>query len=272
MQATRLTVLASLALAACSPVAPSGETPQQRIAAQLSPAQKVAIGQKIWNNECGGSIEGLTTWNLGENFPSLGIGHFIWYPEGVNGRFKESWPDFVAFAAERGVQAPDIARKTDCPWPTREAFLQQFKGSEMRALRRWLLIHVSLQTDFIIARSDAALPKILEAAPAGERKRIAANYEKVASTPQGVYALIDYVNFKGDGTDPAERYRGHGWGLLQVLGAMREVPAGPAAGREFGASAIRMLERRIANAPPERGESRWMAGWRNRCLTYGRAL
>ena len=27
----------------------------------------------------GGTISGLTSWNVGENFASLGIGHFIWY-------------------------------------------------------------------------------------------------------------------------------------------------------------------------------------------------
>ena len=29
--------------------------------------------------------------------------------------------------------------------------------------------------------------------------------------------MIDYVNFKGDGLKPTERYKGEGWGLLQVL-------------------------------------------------------
>jgi hypothetical protein len=37
-------------------------------------------------SSAGGSITGLTTWNAGEEFPSLGIGHFIWYPAGFDGR------------------------------------------------------------------------------------------------------------------------------------------------------------------------------------------
>ena len=28
---------------------------------------------------------------------------------------------------------------------------------------------------------------------------------------------MDYVNFKGEGVSSSERYRGQGWGLLQVL-------------------------------------------------------
>ena len=80
------------------------------------------------------------------------------------------------------------------------------------------------------------------------------------------------MNFKGDGTPVSERYNGRGWGLLQVLGEMKEVPSGAAAATEFAAAAKRVLSRRIANSPPERGEKRWEEGWHNRCGTYGRPL
>ena len=108
--------------------------------------------------------------------------------------------------------------------------------------------------------------------PAGERARIEANYRKVSTTPQGTDALVDYVNFKGDGTMVSERYNGRGWGLLQVLGEMKEVPSGAPAAAEFAAAAKRVLSRRIANSPPARGEKRWEQGWHNRCSTYGRPL
>jgi hypothetical protein len=235
-------------------------------------AQQSAIGRKIWQNECAGSVAGLTTWNPGEEFPSLGIGHFIWYPEGFNGRFQESWPLFIAFAKRQGAQAPPVALERHSPWKSKTAFQQDFDGPRLTALRAWLAKSVALQTDFIIQRSRAALPKILAAAPAQEIRRIEANYHKVAATPHGTYALIDYVNFKGDGTVVTERYHGQGWGLLQVLGGMREVPAGAPAAAEFAVSAQRMLARRIANSPPARGEKRWQQGWKNRCETYARPL
>jgi len=129
-----------------------------------------------------------------------------------------------------------------------------------------------VQTDYIISRSRAALPKILAAAPASERAKIEANYRKVGTTSQGTYALIDYVNFKGDGTQASERYNGYGWGLMQVLGGMKEVPAGPAAATEFAASAKRVLSRRVSNAPAARAEGKWLPGWHNRCDTYARPL
>lgn len=263
-------VLATL-LTACAPGNPPAGG-NAGPASNLTAAQKAAIGRKIWQNESGGTIKGLTAWNVGEEFPSLGIGHFIWYPAGFNGRFKESWPEFIGFAIRNGGNPPAIARKPDAPWDSRTRFFKEFDSPEMTGLRNWLASTVELQTDFIIARSRAALPKILAAAPASERAKIEANYRKVATTPQGTYALIDYVNFKGDGTKTSERYKGQGWGLMQVLGGMGDVPAGPAAAKEFAASAKRALSRRIANSPQERGETRWREGWNNRCDTYARPL
>lgn len=240
--------------------------------AELTAGQKAAIGKKIWQNECAGTVDGLTTWNAGEEFPSLGIGHFIWYPVGFNGRFAESWPQFVAYAKQKGAKPPAVASLADCPWNSKSQFLAEFKGAKMTELRNWLAANVALQTDFIVWHSRAALPKILAAAPASERKRIEANYQKVATTSNGTYALIDYVNFKGDGISPSERYNGRGWGLMQVLGEMQEVPAGATAAKEFAAAAKRVLDRRIGNSPPARGEARWKEGWHNRCDTYARPL
>lgn len=241
-------------------------------AGDLTAGQKAVIGRKIWQNECAGSVDGLMTWNAGEEFPSIGIGHFIWYPAGFRGRFEESWPSFVAFARQRGAELPVLSHEAHSPWKTKAEFQKDFKSPRSTALRSWLAGNVGLQTDFIIARSRAALAKILAAAPASEKSRIEANYRKVSTTPQGTYALIDYVNFKGDGTQVAERYHGQGWGLMQVLGGMKEVAAGAPAATEFAASAKRVLSRRIANSPPARGEKRWEGGWHNRCDTYGRPL
>ena len=271
MQAATLPCFAIiLALSACAPGGPpaAGAPP----ASQLSASEKSAIGRKIWQNESGGTVSGLTAWNGGEEFPSMGIGHFIWYPAGFNGRFEESWPEFIAFAKSRGANPPAVAVERNSPWKTHAAFQANFNGARMTGLRNWLASNVELQTDFIISRSRAALPKILAAAPASERAKISANYRKVASTGQGTYALIDYVNFKGEGIQESERYQGQGWGLMQVLGGMREVPAGPAAATEFAASAKRVLSRRIANSPPARAEAKWLPGWHNRCDTYARPL
>ena len=50
------------------------------------------VADLIFKNEAGGKKENLIVWNKGEEFPSLGIGHFIWYPKNYEGNFEESYP------------------------------------------------------------------------------------------------------------------------------------------------------------------------------------
>jgi len=273
------TTLATLALASCSPTPPISTAPaggnyssSPQVALKLTPAQKSSIGKKIWQNESGGKVSGLTHWNDGEEFPSMGIGHFIWYPKGFNGRWTETWPEFVRYAASQGKRVPAVGALPDCPWPNKAAFQRDFNGTQLSGLRKWLASNITVQTEFIAYKSRAALPKILAAAPAAQRARIQRNYDKVATTSNGVYALVDYVNFKGDGTNPREAYGGQGWGLKWVLMEMRDVPSGQAAAREFGQAAKRRLDLRVRNSPPARGEKRWTPGWHNRCDSYGRPL
>ena len=238
----------------------------------LTADQKSRIGKRIWANECGGRIDGLTSWNGGEEFPSLGIGHFIWYPKGFNGPFQESFPQLIEFAKQRKATPPVVAQQRYCPWNSKAEFEANINGPELKALRTWLANSINLQTDFIINRSREALGKMKEAASKDQAERIERNYGKVATTSNGVYALIDYVNFKGEGVNPKERYNGKGWGLMWVLMEMKDVPSGQPAAREFAAAAKRVLDRRIANSPPDRGEDRWRQGWHNRCDGYASAF
>lgn len=248
--------------------------PGQPASTGISAAAKQRIGQKIWQNESGGKVTGLTHWNDGEEFPSMGIGHFIWYPKGFNGRWTESFPLFIRYAQQRGSQGIPtwVTSSKHCPWPNKATFQRDFNGPKLKALRTYLANNVALQTDYIIATSRKALPRMMAAAPAAQRARIQSNYHKVSTTPNGTYALIDYVNFKGDGTNPTERYKNQGWGMMWVLMEMRDVPAGQPAAAEFAAAAKRCLDRRVKNSPQARGEKRWTAGWHNRCDTYARPL
>jgi hypothetical protein len=80
------------------------------------------VGNKVWVNECDGTVAGLTSWNGGEAFPSLGIGHFIWYPAGWHGPYVESFPLLIAYLKERGIELPRwLSPLGPCPWPSREA-------------------------------------------------------------------------------------------------------------------------------------------------------
>ena len=117
-------------------------------------------------------------------------------------------------------------------------------------------------------RLEAALPLMLDGLPVDQRATVRQRFETVLGARAGVYALVDYVNFKGEGIKITERYNGRGWGLLQVLLAMRGDPKGPDATRAFSEAADRVLTERVANSPRERGEARWLPGWRSRVRTY----
>jgi hypothetical protein len=236
----------------------------------LSHADVQKIGKKIWQNECNGTISGLTAWNQGEDFASLGIGHFIWYPKGLRGPFEESFPKVVSFISKRGAKLPTLLLRgveQPCPWNSRAEFLRAQHTVEMNQLRQFLVDTIDFQAEFLIARLESALPKMLaEAAPA-DRANVQQQFERLARTPHGCYALVDYVNFKGEGVLHTERYQGQGWGLLQVLESMHGT-SDAAAVDEFSSAAKAILTRRVHNAPAQRNESRWLTGWIRRVNSY----
>ena len=236
---------------------------------RISDADALRIGKKIWQNESNGTVAGLTAWNAGENFASLGIGHFIWYPQGVHGPFDESFPKLLAFARERGIAIPAwLNQSSACPWNSRAEFSGAQNSERMRELRQFLSRTIDLQAQFMVARLQQSLAKMLDEAAPVDRANVERQFARVARTPHGCYALVDYVNFKGEGVLHTERYRGEGWGLLQVLEQMHGSENGPSAAREFSSSAAAMLRRRVQNSPPERHEARWLPGWLNRVHSY----
>ena len=231
---------------------------------KLTDKQALEIGKRIWANECAGTISGLTSWNKGEAFPSLGIAHFIWYPPGKRGPFEESWPGLAKYLAANGADvAPWMLGA--CPWETRAAFVGDLNGPRLTQLRNLLSKSIALQARYAALRLESALPKMLNATNPAKASQVRSNFERVAAQPLGFYALMDYVNFKGEGINPSERYNGAGWGLLQVLENMNpSAPALPA----FARAADEVLTRRVKNSPPARNEAQWLPGWRNRLQTY----
>ena len=229
------------------------------------------IGNKIFRNECGGNEENLVSWNDGEGFMSLGIGHFIWYPKNRSEPFDESFPLLLKFIEQNGGALPYWLKepeKRHCPWNSKWEFLRHKTGREVEGLRKFLIETKPLQLKFIIDRSNNALLKMLAATPKRSRPEIEKQFYRMAATPSGVYALVDYVNFKGEGILGTEGYRGHKWGLLQVLERMKGDEAGEKAVREFVKVAENLLTERVRNSPFERNEERWLAGWKNRLNTY----
>ncbi len=245
----------------------------------IAPAQDIVLSQeetsriteRVFANECFSKNDCLVEWNDGEDFLSLGIGHFIWYPEGRKEPFEESFLKYLRYAQDCGEKIPnwlDIASLPACPWNSREDFLANQNDPRLVELKEFLLATKPRQAAFLIKRLEGALPLIINGLAVGDAKRISKKFYLVASSPAGIYALVDYINFKGLGTLETERYQGQGWGLLQVLSLMNEPVSESAAQQEFVCAAKLILSQRVANSPPERNEQKWLPGWLRRVESY----
>jgi len=234
-------------------------------AIKLTTQQTESIGKKIWLNEGAGKPENLIIWNKNEAFPSLGIGHFIWFPKNTQLPFEESFPALLRHIQKKHALPAWLTPLSHAPWNNRNEFIDNIHSPKMQELRNLLENTIPLQVEFIIQRLEKALPKMLNSvSDESSKTHIKEQFYRVANHTNGPYALIDYVNFKGEGTSHKERYKNQGWGLLQVLHNMdknnEEVM------QEFVRSADFVLTRRVENA--DRDESHWLPGWRKRLETY----
>lgn len=237
---------------------------------QFNPEQMDWLGDRVFANECNSNFSCLTSWNEGEEFPSLGIGHFIWYRAQQSERFEETFPQLLSFYKSHGYTLPDwleALESPDAPWLSREQFLADLDSARMQQLREFLGSTTELQVKFIVERLHGSTADLFRELEPSVRHSVENSFYEIANSqaPYGMYALIDYVHFKGTGNAPSERYQGQGWGLLQVL---LELQGSAATLESFVGAATRVLERRVANAPAERAEQRWLAGWKNRLQTY----
>jgi len=264
--------LSALLLTACTKQQTGQmEYPEDVTKPKLSQYELNVISEKIYQNETSGNPKNLMFWSTNENFASLGIGHFIWYPQGEPKRFDETFPAMIDYYVANKVQIPQwlhSARKTGAPWRDRATFERARGDKEFQQLKMLLMNTKALQTQFFFDRLHASIPEIIKHVAPQYRQHIVNNYNALAATKGGWYPLIDYINFKGKGIKATERYNNQGWGLLQVLQNMKPVKSGPFALMEFSRSAKEILERRVRNSPPANNESRWLKGWAKRTNGY----
>ncbi|WP_316166860.1 MULTISPECIES: hypothetical protein [unclassified Bradyrhizobium] len=238
------------------------------------------IGRRIWLNEAGGRRDAITSWNAGEEFASLGIGHFIWYPSTAKPPYEEGFPGLIAFLRKGKTPLPAWLDKTPipaCPWTSRADFKRNFNSPQMRQLRQFLLDTIAEQTQFLVARAQGAMDKILANTPdSAEREHIVAQYSRVVRASNDLYPLIDYINFKGEGTNPSETAvdketgQRQGWGLKQVLLKMNGTTTeSKAVLAEYSDAVQVVLQQRVRNLPSNRV---WEAGWLRRAETYRRPI
>ncbi len=250
---------------------PRPTLPPQYARQQDEMSELYGIGDQIFKNETGGRIDQLVHWNLREDFASMGIGHFTWYPAGRSQRFGNTFPGLLDHLQKNGVRLPawiERARFEGAPWRTRSQLMAAKNTPEIKQFSQLLYNTRHLQAKYIMDRAMRAMPKLVKKTPPVLRQQVANNLNAVANSHGGRYVLVDYVNFKGEGLNRTGGYKGQNWGLLQVLEEMGPVRPGQQALNEFADASMRVLERRVRNSNPSRNERKWLPGWRNRTNTY----
>lgn len=195
----------------------------------LSYDDLLSLGFRMWKNYAGGTLEGLTKWdesNADHQFMYLGIASNIWLPEGSSSIFQADWPVVAQRLKDLGCKIKPWMLE-DCPWSSKEEFDADFDSKKMT----WLRTHLSkkklvwAQAFYIAERLQRSMDpnspdSLLNGLTADQSALVQKNFNLVVhcTNPSGIYALIDYVNFKGEGRlDGAEKFNGQSWGLLQVL-------------------------------------------------------
>jgi len=160
--------------------------------------RRLRIGKQIWQNESNGTVAGLTAWNAGKLRFTWNWAFYL-VPEACVARSKKAFQNCSRscenVTGDSGVPisrplAQELARRI-----FQRAQIQRKCGTATisRAHNRCAgAIHVArLPT---IARQDARMKPRRQIAPLWS-----AQFARVASTSHGCYALVDYVNFKGEG-------------------------------------------------------------------------
>ncbi len=279
----------------------AGEEPGRPLLAapKLSDAELLQVAEKVAKNEFEGDPNNIVMWNDGENFPSLGIGHYLWFPRDpktnkkIETPFEESFPQMIKFMAENGyptskfpriLQYNPLTKKIadNSPWDSQALFKAAAKRGELDELRRFLHDPAvrRLQVKFQMSRLKRAADRMQLSLPPQEAIAVGAFTKNLLNSSRGTFAAIDYVNFKGDGENKNERYRGQGWGLQQVIMAAAQDMSPPKksetpeemALRKFKEHSLILLEKRVSHAPSEDQsvkERHWFEGaWSNRVNSY----
>ncbi len=216
-------------------------------ATDLSDDELLQIGMQIWQNQCSvwdapdtkitsSMKQGLTDWDDDSDVATIGMGQYLWYSSDATNRMQEDWPTVAQALQAKGYPIKQWVLG-ECPWDTKEEFMAHFNGHKLTYLRKMLAKKPVIveQTRCDAERLDAALPKILASVHVDTnltddqkttlKAVITKHFNEVAmtQTPVGLYALMDYVHFRGEGVLQTERIDGDiAWGLRQALTLMND--------------------------------------------------
>lgn len=223
------------------------------------------VGSLIYKNEIGNNRQNLVFWNPNESFPSLGIGHFVWYPAGYNKSNTDTLPKLVSFYKSKGIDVPKVLQNRYAPWTNRQQLEQARSRGEIEHVIEFFERTKDVQILFIYERLKSSLPQMMLSSDNPELVKY--QFDRVATAKNGLYPLIDYVNFKGEGLNTSKAYNDVGWGLRQILEDLDGSKSSTAL-NEFADSCTKILKKRVRNQPRGKNEEVFLPGWIKRCQSY----
>lgn len=192
----------------------------------------------------------FTEWGQGEDFPSLGLGHYIWYPEGTPKeakKFEESFPQYIEFM----LKNCNIAIPADLQDTSHKQVILKIEGGKLINGAPWKeKLSADGKEGFDVLKKiptsgASSLTKFLwtkentDCQAKFQQKRLADAIAAMRAKPtnpgmcslidgfmhdrNSYLAMLDYVNFKGDGNNPQKDFYVHKdkgtiqWGLKQVI-------------------------------------------------------
>ncbi len=195
----------------------------------------------------------LLRWDA-RGFLYLGASEAIWYPDIPAGekKFLEDWPTLRSELQKRGFSIPTLALGPS-PWRSGEELeadlanltkedsqiinpAERTRKRELEELLTFLKREDVIKVEYtlLIDRLERALDPQSETylfanLPPGKGAIMEKNFRELASLqdslghPLGLYALVDYCNFKGEGIAAAEHYNTQAWGLSELLFEMEDL-------------------------------------------------
>jgi hypothetical protein len=241
----------------------------------ISHSEMSWLGDKIYQNECASKPENLTFWGEGEDFPSMGIGHFIWFTGEGGEPFYETFPAMFEYVAQFKSPPSWMVELSPfvSPWKSKRAFDNSLHSARLIELKQWLLSTRGHQAQFIVNQFSVRFENALLSLDKQRGKQYQKIINRMLAFKLGRFALIDYVNFKGLG-NINEQYQGEQWGLISVLDSMlaRDIEIDKITDTQLLKalidSAKLRLKLRVKLAPKERMENRWLKGWYKRLDGY----
>lgn len=225
---------------------------------RLNREEKIKLGRAIAKKELGS--EGLIDWTPSEDFASLGIMHATWGSEKTI-KHQNGFLKFLYYVQSKGGTIPDFLQKNqDNPWNSRSSFFYAKTSNDPRMiqLQKFLQATKDLQVDFTIDQAAQACNKIIAKGKYNQNDIL--KLKQLSSDAQGIFAIIDYVNFKGEGNldDPSS------WGFANVIHEMQL-----SGGNEIYRFIV-AAEKVLANNHPK--FYIYKAGWIGRLKFYPRAV